>query len=89
MAVGLNRCLLKGRFSGRKNDPAIRPRATLYELLRTFPWSAVPTSFIQIPGRYFTSRVTWVDEAAMRIYVTYNGHLMRLPSAVGQGASGK
>jgi hypothetical protein len=31
----------------------------------------------------------WVDEAAKRIYLAYNGHLLRLPLAASQKSSGK
>src|SRR5262245_3955835 len=44
---------------------------------------------MEIPEIYFTSEMMWVDEAAQRIYLAYNGHLLRLPLAVGQKSSGK
>jgi len=44
---------------------------------------------MEIPEIYFTSEMMWVDEAAHRIYLAYNGHLLRLPLAVDQKSSGK
>jgi hypothetical protein len=44
---------------------------------------------MEIPEIYFTSEMMWVDEAAQRIYLAYNGHLLRLPLAVDQKSSGK
>jgi hypothetical protein len=35
------------------------------------------------------SEAMWVDEAAKRIYLTYNGHLLRLPLVVDQKSSNK
>ena len=44
---------------------------------------------MEIPEIYFTSEMMWVDEATQRIYLAYNGHLLRLPLAVDQKSSGK
>ena len=44
---------------------------------------------MEITDIYFTSEMMWVDEAAQRIYLAYNGHLLRLPLVVGQKSSGK
>jgi hypothetical protein len=44
---------------------------------------------MEIPEIYFTSEMMWVDEAEQRIYLAYNGHLLRLPLAVDQKSSGK
>jgi hypothetical protein len=44
---------------------------------------------MEIPEIYFTSEMMWVDEAARRIYLAYNGHLLRLPLSVDQKSSGK
>jgi hypothetical protein len=44
---------------------------------------------MEIPEIYFTSEMMWVDEAAQRIYLAYNGHLLRLPLAPDQKSSGK
>ena len=44
---------------------------------------------MEIPEIYFTSEMMWVDEDAQRIYLAYNGHLLRLPLAVDQKSSRK
>jgi hypothetical protein len=44
---------------------------------------------MEIPEIRFTSEAMWVDETAKRIYLAYNGHLLRLPLAVDQKSSGK
>jgi len=44
---------------------------------------------MEIPEINFTSDNMWVDEAAQRIYLAYNGHLLRLPLAGDQKSSGK
>jgi hypothetical protein len=44
---------------------------------------------MEIPEIRFTSDEMWVDEAAKRIYLSYNGHLLRFPLAVEQKSSGK
>jgi hypothetical protein len=44
---------------------------------------------MEIPEILFTSEAIWVDEAAKRIYVAYNGHLLRLPLTGDQKADGK
>jgi len=44
---------------------------------------------MEIPEVRFTSEAMWVDEAAKRIYLAYNGHLLRLPLVVDQKSSNK
>ena len=39
------------------------------------------TSIIELPGIGFTSQNMWVDESGDRLYIAYNGHLLRLPFA--------
>jgi HEAT repeat protein len=36
-------------------------------------------TLMEIPEIRFTSESIWIDEAANRIYLAYNGHLLRLP----------
>jgi len=34
---------------------------------------------MELPEVKFDSMRMWVDEASNHVYVTYNGHLMRMP----------
>jgi hypothetical protein len=44
---------------------------------------------MEIPDIRFASDDMWVDEAARRIYLAYNGHLLRLPLTIKHNSSGK
>ena len=52
---------------------------------RTFSFKPL----MEIPEIRFTSDDMWVDEEAKRIYLTYNGHLLRLPLTIKPNSSGK
>ncbi len=51
---------------------------------RTFSFKLL----MEIPEIYFTSASMWVDEASQRIYLAYNGHLLRLPLTIKSNSSG-
>jgi len=44
---------------------------------RTFKF----TPMLTLPGICFISANMWIDESANRLYLAYNGHLLRLPFA--------
>jgi hypothetical protein len=97
--------VVKGVFEplGHQNSRPLQPAAGSREYWAAIPdsekrltrvgrYEARAFSFkplMEIPEIYFTSDDMWVDEAAQRIYLAYNGHLLRLPLAVDQKSSGK
>ena len=97
--------VVKGVFEplGHQNSRPLQPAAGSREYWAAIPdsekrltrvgrYEARTFSFkplMEIPEIYFTSDDMWVDEAAQRIYLAYNGHLLRLPLAVDQKSSSK